>query len=178
MNVLLIDDDPDFRCSFRLLLESLQHRITEADCGNRARQLLAQTDFDVAFLDLRLSKENGLQLLPELLQIAPGLTVIVLTADPTVETAVEAMRRGAFDYLAKPCTPQQLRRVLDRSIPVLPLQSSWEDVERQVCAIAPEAHLQTKDAVMRWRWQSKSPPAMRPCCCAAKAAPARACWHA
>ncbi len=129
MNVLLIDDDTSLRRSLRLALETLDHRVTEADCGDRAKQLLSHTVFDVAFLDLRLGTEQGLDLLPELLQLAPGLDVIVVTAYATIETAVEAMRRGAFDYLPKPFTPEQLRLVLDRSRRMHRLQTQVEDLE-------------------------------------------------
>ena len=68
--------------------------------------------FDMAFLDLRLGSDQGLELLPEILGLAPGLDVIVITAYATIETAVEAMRRGASDYLPKPFTPDQLRLAL------------------------------------------------------------------
>jgi NtrC-family two-component system response regulator AlgB len=68
--------------------------------------------FEVAFLDLRLSQEQGLDVLPGLLRLAPGLAVVVVTAYATIETAVEAMRRGAFDYLPKPLEPKKLKEVL------------------------------------------------------------------
>ncbi|HEX4000115.1 MAG TPA: sigma-54 dependent transcriptional regulator [Pirellulales bacterium] len=149
MNVLLIDDDLSLRRSLRLALETLDHRVTEADSGDRAKQLLGHLVFDVAFLDLRLGLEHGLDLLPELLQLAPGLDVIVVTAYATIETAVEAMRRGAFDYLPKPFTPQQLRLVLDRSQRMHRLQTKVEDLEEQVRGVVPEADLKTEVAVMQ-----------------------------
>jgi NtrC-family two-component system response regulator AlgB len=149
MNVLLIDDDISLRRSLRLALETLAHRVTEADNGDRAKQLLGHTIFDVAFLDLRLGNEQGLELLPELLQLAPGLDVIVVTAYATIETAVEAMRRGAFDYVPKPFTPQQLRMVLDRSLRLHRLRTQVEDLEQQVRSVVPEADLKTEEPVMR-----------------------------
>jgi len=149
MNVLVIDDDISLRRSLRLALETLEHRVTEADSGDRAKQLLGHTAFDVAFLDLRLGMEQGLELLPELLQLAPGLDVIVVTAYATIETAVEAMRRGAFDYVPKPFTPQQLRLVLDRSRRMHRLQTQLEDLEQQVRAVVPEADLRTEVPVMQ-----------------------------
>src|SRR5437660_1680624 len=79
-----------------------------------AQDRLGHALFDVAFLDLRLAREKGLDVLPALLRLAPGLSVVVITAYATIETAVEAMRRGAFDYLPKPFTPNQLRVVLDK----------------------------------------------------------------
>ena len=69
---------------------------------------------DVVLLDVRLSDENGLDILGEILHIFPRMPVIIITAYASIDTAVEAMRRGAFDYIPKPCTPEQLRQSLGR----------------------------------------------------------------
>src|SRR5438067_669013 len=82
--------------------ETMRHVVTEARESAQAIELLSNRTFDVAFLDLRLGSEQGLDLLPEILRLAPRLDVVVITAYATIETAVEAMRRGAFDYLPKP----------------------------------------------------------------------------
>jgi NtrC-family two-component system response regulator AlgB len=149
MKILLIDDDPSLRKSLRLALETMDHKVAEACDSAQARELLGHGLFDVAFLDLRLGREKGLDLLPALLRLAPGLAVVVVTAYATIETAVEAMRRGAFDYLPKPFTPNQLRLVLDRVTRIRRLQSHVEELEEQVRSIVPEADLQTQEAVMR-----------------------------
>src|SRR5205085_7136371 len=94
-------------------------------------------------------REKGLDVLLALLRLAPGLAVVVITAYATIETAVEAMRRGAFDFLPKPFTPDELRRVLDRVVHIRRLQSHVEELEEQVRSIVPEADLQTTDASMR-----------------------------
>src|SRR4051812_39932322 len=114
MYILLIDDDANLRKSIRLALETMGHRIHEARAGSEALEAVGHHLFDVAFLDLRLGMDQGLEVLPSLVRLAPGLPVIVITAYATIETAVEAMRRGAFDYLPKPFTPDQLRLVLER----------------------------------------------------------------
>jgi NtrC-family two-component system response regulator AlgB len=145
MNILLIDDDANLRKSLRLALETMNHRITEASDGTRAEECLGHGMFDVAFLDLRLSAESGLDVLPRLLRLAPGLSVIVVTAFATIETAVEAMRRGAFDYLPKPFTPNEVRVVLDRVRRVRSLESHVEELEAQIKSIVPEIDLQTNE---------------------------------
>src|SRR5262249_12391823 len=115
MNVLLIDDEPGLRRTLGTALEAMGHQSAEAGGGAPAPHVLSEQPFDLAFLDLRLKgKESGLRLLPDLLAAAPGLGVVVMTAYATVDSAVEAMRQGAFDYLPKPFTPDQLRLVLDR----------------------------------------------------------------
>lgn len=149
MNVLLIDDDQSLRKSLRLALETMSHRVHEACDGAQAQECLGHKLYDVAFLDLRLGREQGLDVLPALLRLAPGLAVVVVTAYATIETAVEAMRRGAFDYLPKPFTPTQLRMVLDRVSRIRRLQSHVDELEEQVRSIVPEADLQTQEQSLR-----------------------------
>jgi NtrC-family two-component system response regulator AlgB len=132
MNILLIDDDMSLRRTLRITLEALGHRVTEAGDSARAQERLAHAGFDLAMLDLRLGREQGLELLPVLLRLAPGLDVVVMTAYATIETAVEAMRRGAADYLPKPFTPDQLRLVLERTTRLRRLESHVAALEEQV----------------------------------------------
>jgi NtrC-family two-component system response regulator AlgB len=149
MHILLIDDDLKLRRSLRLTLETMNHRVTEAEDGNEAQQLLGHAMFDTALLDLRLGRDHGLDVLPALLRLAPGLDVVVITAYATIETAVEAMRRGACDYLPKPFTPNQLRLVLDRVDRLHRLQSHVAELEEQVRSVVPEADLHTEEPAMR-----------------------------
>jgi NtrC-family two-component system response regulator AlgB len=149
MNILLIDDDVKLRRSLRLTLETMNHRVTEAADGSQAQELLGHAMFDMALLDLRLGQDQGLDVLPALLRLAPGLDVVVITAYATIETAVEAMRRGACDYLPKPFTPNQLRLVLDRVDRLHRLQSHLAELEEQVRSVVPEADLHTEEPAMR-----------------------------
>ena len=149
MNVLVVDDDSSLRRTLRLSLELLGHQPVEARDSAAALELLHHRTFEVAFLDLRLAQEHGLEILPRLLQVAPGLQVVVVTAYATIETAVEAMRRGAFDYLPKPFTPDQLRLVLDRIARLRQLQSQVDDLEEQVRSVVPEVDLKTDEPQMR-----------------------------
>lgn len=149
MNILLIDDDPGLRKSLRLALTTLGHHVAEAWSQAQANDLLGHNLFDVAFLDLRLGSEQGLDVLPGLLRLAPGLNVVVVTAYATIETAVEAMRRGAFDYLPKPFTPDQLRVVLEKVGRQRRLQNQLEALEEQVRSVVPEADLQTEEPAVQ-----------------------------
>jgi len=149
MNILVIDDDASLRRTLRVSLEVLGHKASEARDGAQALDLLARRPFEVALLDLRLAQEHGLDLLPRLLSLAPGLHVVIVTAYATIETAVEAMRRGAFDYLPKPFTPDQLRLVLDRIARIRRLQFQVEELEEQVRSVVPEVDLQTNEPAMR-----------------------------
>ena len=149
MEILVIDDEASLRRTLRTTLESQRHRVTEAGTSDQALAALNRQRFDLAFLDLRLGREDGLDLLPRLLAEAPDLAVVVMTAYATVSSAVEALRRGAFDFLSKPFTPDELRVVLGRWVTVHRLQSRVADLEEQVQAAVPEADLQTNDPAMR-----------------------------
>jgi NtrC-family two-component system response regulator AlgB len=149
MNVLIIDDEPSLRRTLGITLETMGHSVAEASDSARALELLAHRPFDLTFLDLRLGSEAGLDLLPELLRLAPGLDVVVITAFATIETAVEAIRRGAVDYLPKPFTPDGLRVVLERLVRIRRLQRHVEELEEQVRAVVPEANLATTEPAMQ-----------------------------
>ncbi|MBX9789370.1 MAG: sigma-54 dependent transcriptional regulator [Pirellulales bacterium] len=149
MNVLLIDDDDGLRRTTRLALEAMQHQVSEARGSSQALELAGHRKFQIALLDLRLAAESGLELLPQLLALAPGLQVVVITAYATIETAVEAMRRGAVDYLPKPFTPSQLRLVFDRIARVRRLESTVSELEERVRAAVPEVDLQTQEPAMQ-----------------------------
>ena len=149
MNILIIDDESSLRRTLRVTLETMDHRVAEAQDGSQALELLGRRHFEAAFLDLRLGREQGLDLLPEMLKLAPGLDVIVITAYATIETAVEAMRRGAFDYLPKPYTPEQLRLVLERCTRMRHLQADVANLQEQVRTFIPEADLATREPAMQ-----------------------------
>jgi len=114
MHILVIDDEAHIRKTIALTLDTLGHDCEETENGAEALSRLKKSGFDAAFLDLRLGREDGLELIPKLLALEPKLNVIVFTAFSSIDTAVEAMRRGAVDYIAKPFTPEQIRQTLAR----------------------------------------------------------------
>src|SRR5262245_21860637 len=107
MSVLIIEDEENIRRTTAVVLEAMGHQPVGVHSGAAALQQRERDSFDIAFLDLKLSGESGLDLLPELLKVNPQLEVIVFMAYSSIETAVEAMRRGAVDYIPKPFTPEQ-----------------------------------------------------------------------
>jgi two-component system, NtrC family, response regulator AlgB len=115
-SALIIDDDPGIRQSIRLCLESDNARVLGVGTASGALDAVDRSRFDVVFLDLWLQAESGLTVLPEILRRQPGVGVIVITAYATFETAVEAMKKGAVDYLPKPFTPEQVRTAARRVV--------------------------------------------------------------
>ena len=145
LNLLIVDDETSLRRTLRTALESMDHSVAEASNRSQALDALQQNRFDAAFLDLRLGKEKGLELLPEMLRIAPDLHVLIITAHASLETALEAMRNGAFDYLPKPFTPDEIRVVLNRSNLVRGLKDRVSALEEQIGRLSPDVELTTEE---------------------------------
>ncbi|MDB5314145.1 MAG: sigma-54-dependent Fis family transcriptional regulator [Gemmataceae bacterium] len=149
-NLLVIDDEPSLRRTLRIALESMGHRVAEAGNSAQALEAVRRQRFDLAFLDLRLGSEKGLDLLPGLLRVAGRpLHVVIVSAFATLDSAIEAMRKGAFDYLPKPFTPDQLRVVLDRSALVRGLNARVATLEDRVGSLDPGTELETQEPEMQ-----------------------------
>src|SRR5271163_4417104 len=143
MNVLIIDDDLGIRGTLGTALETMGHKVETATNRVVAEKKLRNESFEVAFLDIRLGAENGLDLLPELLRLSPRLAVIVITAYSSIETAVLAIQRGAFDYLAKPFKPAQITQLLERVATTRKLETRISDLEGQLVKPGSDAELGT-----------------------------------
>lgn len=115
----------------------------------RAKRLIEKQSFDVAFLDLKLGADNGLDLLPELLKIEPRLIVVVFTAFASLETAIEAIKRGAYDYIAKPFTPEQIRQVFRKIENTRRLETRVAELEARISEESPVADFQTTEPAMQ-----------------------------
>jgi NtrC-family two-component system response regulator AlgB len=115
-SVLVVDDDTGVRQSLRLCLEADGARVLGVGSGKAALEALERGRFDVILLDLWLGSESGLEVVPDILRRQSDAAIIVITAFATYETAVEAMKRGATDYLPKPFTPDQVRHAARRAL--------------------------------------------------------------
>ncbi len=115
-NIIVIDDDASLREGCMQTLAEDGHRVQTAPDGVVGLQMAAQESFDVAVLDLKMPRLDGMQVLFKLKEESPHTAVVVMTGYATVETAVEAMRRGACDYIAKPFTPDLLSTVVRRAV--------------------------------------------------------------
>ncbi|WP_291983260.1 sigma-54 dependent transcriptional regulator [Luteitalea sp.] len=113
-SALIVDDDAGVRQSLRLCLEAAGARVLGVATGQAALEALERAHFDVVFLDLWLGAEAGIEVLPEMLQRQTDLGVIVVTAFASIESAVDAVKRGAVDYIPKPFTPDQIRLTANR----------------------------------------------------------------
>ncbi|RMG88523.1 MAG: sigma-54-dependent Fis family transcriptional regulator, partial [Candidatus Dadabacteria bacterium] len=137
--ILIVDDDRPFAATLRTTLELEGHEAEEAHTAAEAEARLrdAARGFDLALLDLRLPDRDGLDLLRRALALRPDLPVVILTAYGSVQTAVEAMRAGAFDFLLKPFPRERLLGTVERALERGRLVRENRALRRQVEAAEP-----------------------------------------
>ncbi len=106
--ILIVDDEENLRKTLSRILSKAGYSVTTASSGEEALRLMQAGAFELAFIDLLMPGIGGLKLLGELRQRNPEMPVLILTAHATLESAIEAVRQGARDYLIKPADPQAL----------------------------------------------------------------------
>jgi NtrC-family two-component system response regulator AlgB len=148
-SVLVIDDDSGVRQSMRLCLEADEARVLGVATTASALEAIDRGHFDVVFLDLWLQSESGLTALPDIIRRQPGIGVIVITAFASFETAVEAMRLGAVDYLPKPFTPEQVRHAARRVASASVLRSQISELRERLDENEEEVTFETRSPAFR-----------------------------
>jgi NtrC-family two-component system response regulator AlgB len=149
MKILIIDDEKTIRQATAFAVRAEGDEAEGADSARVALLKLREEHYDLALLDLRLGDEDGLALLREIHRACPELPVIVFTAYASIETAVDAMRAGAADYLVKPFTPEQLRHAIARVRKSTDLERRVESLRREVAGAMPEPEFDSQDPRMR-----------------------------
>jgi NtrC-family two-component system response regulator AlgB len=152
MDFLVIDDDKTFRDATCLLIDSEGHYAQGVCSGELGLAELKEGKFDSVLLDLNLGPEKGLDILEQILKHQPNLPVVMFTAQGSVKNAVEAMRRGAVDFLEKPFTREQFHLVLARVQRFHQLSQNIERLEREVKdsnAQSPEILLDSSTPLMK-----------------------------
>jgi DNA-binding NtrC family response regulator len=114
LRILFADDEAHLRDLMQMELPRLGHEVTVCPDGSAALKALERASFDVALLDMRMPGLTGIEVLGKIKQLSPETQVIILTGHATVDTAVQALRLGAFDYLTKPCKWAELEVILAR----------------------------------------------------------------
>jgi NtrC-family two-component system response regulator AlgB len=147
--VLVVDDERNIRATLTVCLEGLGCRVTAVATASEALVALQCQLFDLAFLDLRLKEMSGLDLIPKVLSISPHLHIVMITAYATIETAVEAIKRGAMDYLPKPFTPEQIQHLINGLAERLSLCRQVQELEALIKEAIPEVILETETPKMQ-----------------------------
>ena len=114
--ILVVDDDRNLLELVKMRLESVDYEVTTALREEDAIEAVKSQVFDLSVVDLQLVRQDGISLMEELHLILPEMPVIILTAYGTIESAVEAMKRGAYGYLTKPFEPQALLLQIDQAL--------------------------------------------------------------
>jgi two-component system response regulator GlrR len=114
--LLVVDDDRNLLKIITMRLESLDYAVTAAQNEEEAKQAVAAEAFDLAVIDLQLVDQDGISLMQELHLTSPGMPAIILTAHGSIESAVEAMKRGAYTYLTKPFDARELALQVERAL--------------------------------------------------------------
>lgn len=115
MELLLVDDDNDLRASIARRLQRQGHSVRDSARPSEGIELARKQHFQVALIDLSMPEMDGIELLKRLKEIEPACQVIMLTGEATVETAVKALKLGAFDYVTKPCPFEELHAILTKA---------------------------------------------------------------
>lgn len=149
LRVLIVDDEANIRRTLSACLETEGHSVTAVGNAEDARSEAARRSFDVAFLDIRLGTASGLDLISPLLAEAPWLKIIMITAYASFETAVEAMRRGASDYIPKPFTPAQVKLALEKASALRSLEQRVETLREVLRRSDPEAGFESESPSVR-----------------------------
>ncbi len=108
VNILIVDDEEIVRESLANWLEEDGYEVEAAENGARALERLPAKDWNLAMVDLKMPGMDGIQLMDEIRKVRPDTIVIIMTAYATVDTAVQAMKKGAYDYIVKPFNPEDL----------------------------------------------------------------------
>ncbi len=110
--VLVVDDEESIRITVSEFIKEDGHEVNTAADATQALRLIEEQDFDVIVTDIILPKIRGVQLLKNIHEVSQEIQVVMITGEPNVDTAAEAVRAGAFDYLAKPISRQAIKEVV------------------------------------------------------------------
>lgn len=121
-SLLVVDDDGAHRTMLQTLLSGWGYTITEADDGSVAIDMVRDRSFDLVLMDVRMVKVSGIEALARIKALNPAIPVIIMTAYSSIESAVEALKKGAYDYLTKPLDFDKLRLTIERAVEHLRLK--------------------------------------------------------
>lgn len=132
--VLIVDDDRDFAESLQDLLGAHQYTARIANSSEEALRMLIHYPASVVLLDIRLGMQSGIRLLSELRHIMPDIMCVMITAYSSADTAIEALRYGAYDYLAKPIRAEVLMATLDKCFERIRLKQERDSAQRKLAS--------------------------------------------
>lgn len=118
--ILLVEDETIVRESLKDWLTEEGYEVTTVEDGEQALEIIGRQEFGIVVLDLKLPGKDGIQVLKEAREQVPNLKAVIITAYPSIETAVEATKAGAIDYLVKPFPPESLEQLIKEALKAKP----------------------------------------------------------
>ncbi|GLI36210.1 sigma-54-dependent transcriptional regulator [Desulforhabdus amnigena] len=149
LNILVVDDETNIRKTLSYCLAVEGHTVIAVSNLVDAIDEVRRRSFDMAFVDLKLRQENGMDLIPVLAAESPWTKTVIITAHGSIESAVEAIRHGAADYIQKPFTPDQVRLLTQRIIRIRELENEITVLKEDMQRSNPETSFQSKNVGMR-----------------------------
>jgi NtrC-family two-component system response regulator AlgB len=149
LSILVVDDETNIRKTLSYCLTAEGHSVLAVGNPADAIEESRRRAFDLAFVDLKLGEGDGMDLIPVLQAESPWTKIVVITAHASIESAVESIRRGATDYLAKPFTPDQVRLLTRRIGTIRGLETEIASLREDVRRLMPEERLQSRNACMQ-----------------------------
>ena len=145
-HALIVDDEPDIRELLEITLGRMAIDTSVAADLAAARALLDDNEFDLCLTDMHLPDGNGLELVNHIAELKPHLPVAVITAFGSMDTAISALKAGAFDFVQKPVDLEQLRSLVDTALKVTPIGEAGAASTRLIGESAPMQALRTQIA--------------------------------
>ncbi len=130
-HILIVDDEKDIRDGSKRILSRIGFQVMTASRGDEALDMLESGKPSIVFLDLKMPGMGGMEVLEQIKKIDETILVIIITGYATVETATKAMKRGAYDFIAKPFEPDQMRIVVNRAWEKIRLTREAKNLERE-----------------------------------------------
>ncbi len=131
-HILIADDEASIRFVLREALETAGHEIDEVETGDAALEALSRGGYDLAFLDIRMPGPSGLDLLDQINALGVDTSAVIITAQNTMDNAVEAMKRGALDYLVKPFPLAAAVTLAEKALRTRVLHAEVQELRREV----------------------------------------------
>jgi NtrC-family two-component system response regulator AlgB len=149
IHILLVDDEPNILKTLSICFEDMGFQVSQFLDSQKAANSLNQISYDIAFIDLKMSPLDGLQLLAEIKQHSPHTTVIIITAHGSIESAVDAIKSGAYDYLQKPFEFTELQLYTQRIVDYHLLKSEVASLRKEIDQYKSSETIITKNKRMR-----------------------------
>ena len=120
-SILVVDDEPSIRECLQIMLKREGYAVSCAEDGREAITLFEKNHFDVVLADIRMPRSTGFEVLNRIKELSPTTKVIMITAHASFESAVESMKEGAYDYIAKPFKVDEVKRTVSNALQSVPL---------------------------------------------------------